>query len=377
MTGLLHRGAARNGDHRPDRPRPADEELRRSFPELAAAVDSGRASFDTYVRARFLASERFNDDPSSRDVYAKWRLELLHAFEKESGKICGSYYCEHLIGATARTDCPRLALVFNSDSWGKEEELLTSCDGLYWEGIDYLAATDRTTFVERLYAVATDVLARLDTRCRAAANGAACEDPELRAQALDALENKLDDVRKFYAKAAPKRARLRYLAGVVAGWVAGLAIAVLLLLVLRESELVPSTDRAEIVTIWLAGAVGAVVSVMQRVSSDSLVLHHEAGRAELFLLGAIRPVLGGAIAVALYSLFNGGIVDFAMPDGAKRDLYYFAGIGFLSGFSERFAQDMLVKSSTHFNAVEPAHAEPADVEVQVAQPSRTTTRNDR
>jgi len=75
----------------PDRPRPADEKLRRSFPELAAAVDSGRASFDTYVRPRFLASERFNRDPSSRDAYGRWRLELLHAYEKESGKICGSY----------------------------------------------------------------------------------------------------------------------------------------------------------------------------------------------------------------------------------------------------------------------------------------------
>jgi hypothetical protein len=30
-------------------------------------------------------------------------------------------------------------------------------DGLYWEGIDYLAGTDRTTFVERLYSVAGSV----------------------------------------------------------------------------------------------------------------------------------------------------------------------------------------------------------------------------
>ncbi len=371
MTGLLHRRSARNEDDRPDRRRPPDEELRRTFPELAAAVDSGHASFDTYVRARFLASERFNRDPASRDIYGKWRLDLLHAYEQESGKVCGSYYCEHLIGATARTNSPRFALVFNSDTWGKEEELLTSCDGLYWEGIDYLAGTDRTTFVERLYAVATDILARLDARCQAASNGGPGEDCELRAQALEALENKLEDVRKFYAKAAPKRARLRYLAGVVAGWGASLAVAGLLLLLLWKSELVSSADRAEIVTIWLAGAVGAVVSVMQRVSSDSLVVHHEAGRVELFMLGAIRPLLGGAIAVALYSLFTGGIVDFAMPEGADRELYYFAGIGFLSGFSERFAQDMLVKSSNRLTGAEPAPVEQADVDVQVAHSSPT------
>jgi hypothetical protein len=345
---------------------PVDEELH-AFPELAAAIKSNRASFDTYVRARFLADESFNRDPTSRAVYARWRSEVLDAFQEESGHICGSYYCEHLIGATARTDRPRFALVFNSHSWGKEEELLTSCDGLYWEGIDYLAGTDRTTFVERLYAVATDVLALLDTRCQQEARNAAqashgAADAELRSQALEARARKLQDVRAFYAQAAPKRARLRYFAGAVSGFGASIAIAALLLLVLWASNLVPIEDRGEIVTVWLAGAVGAVVSVMQRVSSDSLEIHHESGRAELILLGTIRPLLGGAIAVALYSLFTGGILDFAMPDGASgQEIYYFAGIGFLSGFSERFAQDMLVKTSTRFTATErvvPQRAEP-------------------
>lgn len=363
MAGLLRRGppgAGKPADLRA-RPAPDDGELR-PFPELAAAVASNRASFDTYVRARFLALERFNGDSTSRDVHAKWRSALLEAYQRESGRICGSYYCEHLIGATARTSRPRFALVFNSRSWGAEEELLTSCDGLYWEGIDYLAGTDRTTFVERLYAVATDVLALLDGRCAAnragAAQGSAGEDAMLRSQALEALGRKLQDVRAFYAKAAPKRARLRYLAGVAAGVAVTVALAGLLFLLLWGSHVVSVQDRGEIVAIWIAGAIGAVVSVMQRVSSDSLELHHEAGRSELFLLGAIRPLLGAAVAVALYSLFAGGILDFAMPDGANNELYYFAGVGFLSGFSERFAQDMLVRTSTVFTTTDNAGTAP-------------------
>jgi hypothetical protein len=35
-----------------------------------------------------------------------------------------------------------------------------------------------------------------------------------------------------------------------------------------------------------------------------------------------------------------------MPDGGVKEIYYFAGIGFLSGFSKRFAQDMLVRTTT-------------------------------
>lgn len=346
--------------------RSAVEEELSPYPELAAAIKSNRASFDTYVRSRFLATERFNPDAASREVYGRWRSRVLEAYQLESGKICGSYYCEHIIGAAARTNRPRLALVFNSGTWGPEEQLLTCCDGLYWEGIDYLAGSDRGTFVERLYSVSTDALAMLDARCgvngsRPAPAAAVPGDgaASVRAEALDALQRKLDDVRAFYASAAPKRARLRYLGGVVAGFVVTIALAALLLLVLSFSS-VSSADREEIIAIWIAGAIGAVVSVLQRVSSDNLLVHHEAGRAELVLLGAIRPLLGGAIGVALYALFAGGILDFAMPDNENvREIYFFAGIGFLSGFSERFAQDMLVRSATGFTQPRPVAPPPA------------------
>jgi hypothetical protein len=344
------RSDRRDGREEPAQTSHEDDELQ-PLPELAAALKYGRASFDTYVRSRFLGEERFNSDPASRAVYRKSRSALLDAYQRESGKICGSYYCEHLVGGVARTDRPRLGLVFKSRAWGKEEELLTSCDGLYWEGIDYLAGGDRSTFVERLYAVASDVLASLDSR--RGPGGAEAADATgtdgnggPRSEALAALGRKLDDVRAFYAKAVRKRARLRYLAGVAAGIGATSAFAGILLLILWAAGGVPADERGEIIASWVAGAIGAVVSVMQRVSSDSLELNHEAGRLELWLLGAMRPVVGAVVALALYSLFAGGILDFARPEGASADIYYYAGVGFLSGFSERFAQDMLVRTGS-------------------------------
>ncbi|MDQ4048156.1 MAG: hypothetical protein M3131_02045 [Actinomycetota bacterium] len=355
MLSLLTPWRAAPSDGREEAPQIAhDEEELRPFPELAAALKYGQASFDTYIRARFLAEEHFNPDETSRSVYRKSRSALLDAYQRESGKICASYYCEHFIGGVARTDRPRLALVFNSRAWGEEEELLTSCDGLYWEGIDYLAGSDRTTFVERLYAVATDVLALLDARCMSSGAEAAHlagtdGNPEPRSEALRALGRKLDDVRAFYLKAVRKRARLRYLAGVAAGIGVTLPVAGLLFLALWLVDGVPTDDRGEIIASWLGGAIGAVVSVMQRVSSDSLELNHEAGRVELWLLGAMRPILGALVAVALYSLFAGGILDFALPKGASAGIYYYAGVAFLSGFSERFAQDMLVRTGSRLS----------------------------
>jgi hypothetical protein len=139
-----------------------------------------------------------------------------------------------------------------------------------------------------LYSVATDVLAMLDARCdpsgaHADMDAGVDRDATLRSQALQALERKLQDVRDFYAKAAPKRARLRYLAGVTTGFAGALALDAMLLMLLQVSDVVSLQDRGEIITIWMAGAIGAVVSVMQRLSSQSLEVHHEAGRSELFL----------------------------------------------------------------------------------------------
>lgn len=349
---LLTRWRGDSRDGREDAsPIPHDEDELRPFPELAAALKYGRAGFDTYVRARFLAEERFNPDPKSRAVYRNWRSALLDAYQRGSGEICASYYCEHLIAGAVRTDRSRLGLVFNSRGWGKEEELLTSCDGLYWEGIDHLAGGDRSTFVERLYAVATDVLALLDVRSLSSSTAAAPVadaegNGEPRSAALAALGRKLDDVRAFYAKAARKEARLRYLAGVAAGIGAILPVGAIFFVVLWLTSVVPVDDRGEIIASWMAGAIGAVVSVMQRLSADTLEVNHEAARLELWLLGAMRPVVGAVVAVALYSLFAGGVLDFALPEGASAEIYYYAGVAFLSGFSERFAQDMLVRTGS-------------------------------
>jgi hypothetical protein len=105
MAGLLRQSPPREG--------PAASRARASAGWRGASRVSrarcgdqvNRASFDTYVRARFLANESFNREPTSRAVYRRWRSQVLEAFQCESGRICGSYYCEHLIGAThARID---------------------------------------------------------------------------------------------------------------------------------------------------------------------------------------------------------------------------------------------------------------------------------
>jgi hypothetical protein len=71
-------------------------------------------------------------------------------------------------------------------------------------------------------------------------------------------------------------------------------------------------------------------------------------------LGLMRPFIGALFAVALYFFIQGDLVSvFQLPDGEQAQRYFFAGLGFLAGFSERFAQDMVAQGT---KAAGPAQA---------------------
>jgi hypothetical protein len=91
----------------------------------------------------------------------------------------------------------------------------------------------------------------------------------------------------------------------------------------------------------IAGMFGALVSVLTRISGKGLDLDYRAGRRMLRVVGFARPVLGAIFASALYFATVGGIVPLKAPDGDAVRFAFFIGIGFIAGFSERYAQDML------------------------------------
>ena len=65
------------------------------------------------------------------------------------------------------------------------------------------------------------------------------------------------------------------------------------------------------------------------------------------LAGALRPIVGAIFGAVLHVLVTGGLLPLAMPDtaGGQGELnMFFAGLAFLAGFSERWAQDTIVQS---------------------------------
>ena len=160
--------------------------------------------------------------------------------------------------------------------------------------------------------------------------------PEL----VRAQRRELAERETYYHRAASKAGRIvdasGMLIGVCLAALFGLAVGCLL----WAADL--GDDRGTILICYGAGAVGALVSAMSRMSSAEhgrFNIDFELGRPLMRRLGVYRPFVGGAIGVALYFLLASGLLDIQVDHDQKP--YYYGFAAFLSGFSERFATVIL------------------------------------
>jgi hypothetical protein len=151
---------------------------------------------------------------------------------------------------------------------------------------------------------------------------------------IKTLERELAQAQAYYRQSAQRQAQLEYLLGMLAFLV--LAAIVTAIVAVSTGTL----DTPAMLSV-LGGATGAVVSVLQRMSSGSLKLSPESGKKTIRALGFMRPVIGAVFGAVVYLFLDGGIVDVLAPPTTGSHLAFYAGLGFLSGFSERFAQDVI------------------------------------
>jgi hypothetical protein len=93
------------------------------------------------------------------------------------------------------------------------------------------------------------------------------------------------------------------------------------------------------------GALGAVVSVMLRVANKPLTINYSAGRGLIRLAGVFRPVVGAIFGLVFFVLINAGLLQvLAAPHKMGSRAFFVAAICFAAGFSERRAQDVIVRA---------------------------------
>lgn len=114
------------------------------------------------------------------------------------------------------------------------------------------------------------------------------------------------------------------------------------LLVILSQTVVPGTtvfgiDVGMLVLVGLSGALGSIVSIMVRVHEFTSM--EKTDPSVLFFTGFFKPVIGMSFALFVFSVIEGGLIPLDIAEGKAP--YFFMAMGFVSGFSERFAKDIV------------------------------------
>ncbi len=324
-----------------------------------------RVPFTDVVWAHYRRTQalmRGVDDPVAEEAYRG----TLARFEACEGPITSAYWCVHLPSGLALTARPprrpvrwldwigwprRLAFHRASD-WSTQPApraaaLIHRCDALAVRVGEVLIGTGHQVAMGLVGRSAGNLLSLVDTPSAPA-------DPAELDAALEREEKRLADTEAYYRETAIRQTQLVYIGGMLIGVAALVAVAVGLLQLLDTLTGISwglrdgvSLSLSELLGVAAAGALGAIVSVVRRVDSDSFSLDYEVGRLCLVGLGMLRPFMGAVFGLALYAAVISGFLDvFAVPQDATPQLFFLLAIAFLAGFSERFAEDTLLSGES-------------------------------
>ena len=321
-----------------------------NFDEL---LDHYFAAFPLRERAGATAAEiaarkdRFNDD-------------LLAAFERDEGRVRSQTWCQHIeCGAilTAKRPKSNLSRALYGDNVRyfaggnpveveadlKLGDLMAQTDLQARRVADLLADPMRGNVLKQLYEVRATALDGFETIAKRNLSGDAAA--AVRSVTERQVARQLKAAVAYAERAMRLRASILYLFGMMSGVIGLMLVAGILLFFFgRKAELVAGTDFMP--TALVLGGLGAVISVLQRITRGQVTATLENGLIACFLLGFFRPVIGSVMAFAIIVLILGGIIPLEVPEDAAKGVFFLAGISFLAGFSERYAQTMIGAAKT-------------------------------
>jgi hypothetical protein len=205
--------------------------------------------------------------------------------------------------------------------------LLFRCLHLHYRALEFLTPQPRKICMRLIFGVIVALLGTLDAK-----HARALADEPLELQTLQA---EIVEAERYYDRATQRQAQLEYFVGMLMA----LASAGVVIGVLAALQVDPLGDPFGVSLI--AGGIGGVLSVMTRMTSGHLSVRAEAGKWAIRTLGGIRPIVGAAFGAAVYLLLAGGVIDFFQAPKTGDTTLFYAGLAFLAGFSERFAQDAI------------------------------------
>lgn len=322
--------------------------------EGVAAAES--VAFPELVWAHFLRQRELHEQGQLHGpAEEEYRSQLEH-FTEEHGPIINAYWCTSEASAVAITEKPGdrvlgflwrrpSAIRFHSATdWATRDapdlgHAMHTTETLAIKVSEVLHGTAERISMQWLLAVAGYLLSVVDNE-HGKPKGAEVSKATRRARA------ELSQIEDYYDRAGEKVGRLVYFWGMMIG-VAALAVVAVagswVYSLIADFELKNEGTRMFFVCYGM-GAVGAIISVLTRMSSrgSEAWVDYEVGRPALRRVGSFRPVIGAVFAVVLYFALRSGLVQLTVDSANEQELvYFYAALAFIAGFSERRARLLL------------------------------------
>jgi hypothetical protein len=273
-------------------------------------------------------------DPATAVAYES----VLASFQVAYGQIVRAFWCSHIESAVALTEKKRLGGRLSSvygfhreSDWATKNapdvaSELHRCDELAVRAKAVLTGVRQRICLELVVSCAANLLSLVDERAGAG-------DKEKIGAALEREHAAIGKIESYYREAANGQAQLVYFGG----------IATVTLVIATVAAAWLSISWAAPVGALVAGAVGAMVSVIQRINDGKFELDYDVGGPYAFFLGGLRPLIGGAFAMVITFAFDGGLLHLpvAASESTNDRRLALLVLAFLAGFSERWAQDTL------------------------------------
>jgi hypothetical protein len=277
--------------------------------------------------------------------------DALDSFEEEHGQLISAYWCADIESAVALTagkpNNSRLRRLLSVSprfhrvsDWATKDEpdiarALHHCDELAIRAGEVLRGRSRRIAIQLVMTSACHLLSLVDARGE--------NPPQAHKSAVAAEVRALADVGRSYRESANGDAQLVYFAGMAMG-IAALGVLYLLAGSILDKE---GVHASTVVGCLVAGALGAIVSVIARVNSGSFSLDTDIARGYTAFLGSLRPWIGSIFGLLIYFAVTSNFVQvFKVPDDETDAFYFFCVLAFGAGFSERWAQDTLTGGLT-------------------------------
>ncbi len=162
----------------------------------------------------------------------------------------------------------------------------------------------------------------------------------LSVEEIDNQGKELDRIDVHYQQAASREAQIVYLGGMLIGVLALCAITIPVGLLLAAGD--TPVNLTTFFGCLIAGALGALVSVVTRMSADKFHVRHEVGRSYVQRVAAFRPFIGGVFGLLVYFALQGGVIrQLDVPTDERDRFAFFLVLAFAAGFSERLVKEVL------------------------------------